>query len=361
MLFLFVCILLMWLMIFGVGLFYDAYLDQQLRPYFTKIFLVAILTTIVTWLVAGYSLAFHGSLQYSVSHPNLMSSTSETVLMDWLFQLCFCLYAVVMLIGSVIDRISVKQTVWVVGGWILLVYAPLSYLFWSKNGWLNQLGTLDFSGGMVVHLSAGLSSYLLAIKLGKRTILAPETNVAPLFVGVVWITLGWFAFNMGPVGELNGQSMTIFLNTLIAIVCGALGWSWADFQTSRNWSASSLMNGMVGGLVASTAGVGFVNPLAMAMITFCGSFVASWSIQKILSRYEVDDVVDSFGMNGIGGLVGSIGVAFFANQRECLLQFGLQLLGVIITLALSSAGTFFLLNFITSNKKDRFNILTPKS
>lgn len=156
--FLLLCILVMWLMIFGVAKFYFATLNSILLPKIIFQFVLLVLVSSFVWLFFAYGLTFNGSL---VS-PLFEDKLSLEVVLDILFQLCFCLYALVMLIGSVIDRFPLKALLLTVVLWIFLVYCPLVFLIWAPQGPLAQLGVKDFSGGIVVHLSAGVSSLVLA-------------------------------------------------------------------------------------------------------------------------------------------------------------------------------------------------------
>lgn len=328
-----ICILAMWLMIFGVACFYFGSLNNQLSSEVIYRFVLSVLVASIAWLFGAYFLVFENSFETILS----VQEISLDKILNLLFQLCFCLYAVIMLIGSVIDRIKVSHMLIIVAAWIFLVYSPLAYLIWNRNGFLSQMGVLDFSGGMVVHLSAGVSTYALAYCLGKTPYEHSETNDEWLFLGMMFVTLGWFGFNAGPVGKLNQVTGIVLINTLLAIICGGLTWSFSSYRASKKYDTSSLLNGMIVGLVTSTAGVGFVNPLQMIIITSLSTFLTYYFTSWINNKFSIDDVVDSFGMNGIGGLFGSLGVILFFPQI-----IGIQLFAIVITIILSALVTFIL-------------------
>lgn len=322
--FLLFSIAMMWLMIFGAGCLYYGMLPKEQRSHVITITTVSLLTTCVAWLFFGYSIAFNSPLLL------FDDTTTMDTLLNTLFQLCFCLYAIVMVIGSVIDRLTIKQAILIPFIWTLLVYAPLVRLFWHTDGLLAQLGALDFSGGMVVHLSAGVASYVLAHAIPKKHHFSTTIQNEWLYLGMIFITLGWFFFNAGPVGELNTQSVRIVINTLFALITGGGIWAILQYKLDKSHDTATLLNGTIVGLVTSTSSVGYTNLWQLLLIVAFASGLTYLAIRNILSRFNIDDVVDSFGMNGIGGLLGSIGtVIFFPNA------FIGQLLGILLTIILS--------------------------
>lgn len=330
--FILISITMMWLMIFGVGCFYYGMLPKEKRNHIITVTTLSLFTATLSWIFIGYSLAFNTNTIFFTHNASMDN------LLNLLFHLCFCLYAIVMVIGSVVDRLSIKITVIVSFIWVIAVYAPLVRLFWSTNGLLSQLGALDFSGGMVVHLSAGLSSYLLAYFFPKKDITNNNTIQNEwLYIGTIFITLGWFFFNAGPVGELNLQSVEIIIKTLFALIIGCFTWLILAYTKYKTISTDTLLNGTIVGLVTSTSSVGFVNTWQLAIIVLFSSSLTYLAIQYLLPRFNIDDVVDSFGMNGIGGALGSIGTVIFIPSA----LIG-QLTGLFITTLISSITTTIL-------------------
>ncbi|MDO4774218.1 MAG: ammonium transporter [Aerococcaceae bacterium] len=331
--FILVCIFVMWLMIFGVASVYYSMVVERAHAHLLLVFVLSLFVGSIVWFNGAYSLAFGNRWLWLA---NLQTIDLEELL-NMMFQLCFALYAIVMLIGSVIDRVKLKGILLLVGGWTVLVYAPLAHLFWHPNGWLQQIGALDFSGGMVVHLSAGLSCYILAHAIPSSCPKITYFNMKWLFIGVLFITLGWFGFNAGPVGELNQHAMLVIINTLLAIIAGGFSWFIAHLILNQEQSIAALLNGMVVGLVTSTSSVGYVKPWQLIIIVTVASFITCWIIDRLLSKCPIDDVVDSFGMNGVGGLLGSIGTVCFIPSA----LYG-QTIGILVTVLLSSIVTFTL-------------------
>lgn len=330
--FLLFSIAMMWLMIFGVGCLYYGMLPKEQRNHVITITTVSLLTTCVAWLFFGYSIAFDSTLF-------LFDDTiTLDTLLNVLFQLCFCLYAVVMVIGSVVDRLTIKQAIIIPFVWTLLVYAPLVRLFWHSEGLLAQIGALDFSGGMVVHLSAGVASYVLAQAIPKKQHFSTTIQNEWLYLGMIFITLGWFFFNAGPVGELNTQSIRIVINTLFALITGGGVWAILQYKLDKSHDTATLLNGTIVGLVTSTSSIGFTNLWQLLLIVSFASGLTYLIIRNVLSRFNIDDVVDSFGMNGIGGMLGSIGTVIFLPNA-----FIGQLLGILCTIILSAIITKILI------------------
>lgn len=312
--------------------FYFGALKVELTAKLIYQFTLSILLTTLIWLLGMYSLTFHGHFSFLFD-----SKESLSFMLDALFQLCFCLYAVVMLIGAVIDRVTTKEILMIVALWVIFVYCPLAYLIWNKSGLLSQLGVLDFSGGMVVHLSAGLSTYVLAFLRGKTHHVHNKIRYEWLFLGMILVTFGWFGFNAGPVGQLNQKASQVLINTLIAILSGGFSWGILSYQKYQKEDCTALLNGMVVGLVTSTAGVGFANGFQMLIITSVSSSLTYLLTIKLNQLAHIDDVVDSFSMNGLGGLFGSIGICLFYPKA-----FGVQLLAILLTICLSFIVTFMI-------------------
>ncbi|WP_438831530.1 ammonium transporter [Streptococcus pluranimalium] len=328
--FLLICSLMMWLMIFGLGLMYVGYLSPRLSNRIMFQYTITMLWTSFLWVAFAYFISFQGQLD-SV----FLSHHLPTNLMLELFcQLCFALYAVGMMIGATIDRIKTHHLILLSSAWLLLVYCPLAYLIWNPAGWLARLGVVDFSGGLVVHLSAGLSSLVLAKLLGNTPHEHSNNQHLPLYLGMLFITFGWFSFNMAPVGQLNDKSVLIAINTLVAIISGGLAWSLlAKWHKETNLTVTTL-NGVIVGLVTSTSAVGMANPLEMMLICGAASSLTYLMMTWIQKTLLLDDVVDSFAMNGLGGLLGSLGVIAIAPETALP-----QIIGILVTIVVSGIVT----------------------
>lgn len=331
MLFILVCILAMWLMIFGVGFLYAGMLPKHQLDRMLVLFICSLLVASIMWLFGGYFLAYEGHFD------TVLSATQFSLekLLSLFFQLCFCWYAVVMLIGSVLNRVRLSGLVAVVAIWVVLVYVPLVYLIWNPQGLLSQWGALDFSGGLVVHVSAGVGSYTLAFFLGKSQQQASSSlGNEWLYLGMLFVTLGWFGFNAGPAQVFDQKAGIILINTLLAILAGGVAWSVVGIMRKQNIQLASLCNGMIVGLVTSTTGVGFLDPLEMLLVTFLASFVTALAVDWLAQKAWIEDAVDSFSMNAIGGCLGCLGLICF---RPSIL--GVELVALLLTIVLSISVT----------------------
>lgn len=324
-LFLWTCFGFMWLMIFGVILYYIGLVDRKYIRHTMILGMITILSAALCWLLIGYSLSFFGDIQHSVLFFPFMPDEIVSLVV----QLLFCLYAVVMLIGSILERGNWRYLVFFVPLWILLIYAPVCYALWGNQNWLSEMGVLDYSGGLVVHATAGIGSLVLAktlpVRAKKATISGTQETLA--FVGMVSITLGWFGFNMALSGEMGEAAIQIWLNTLVSVIAGGFSWFATQWMLTQKTDPYDLMNGMIVGLVASTCSVGYVGARTSLLIALLTS-VACPIVIQLIHRYlpSIDDAGDSFGMNGIGGMIGSILTGILAENAHLLSQ----LIGTVV-------------------------------
>lgn len=336
-LFLWICFGFMWLMIFGVVLYYIGIINRKYIHHILILGIITILTSTLFWLFIGYSLSFYGN-----DHHNIFTSVmlpDEIVSLG--LQLMFCLYAVIMLIGSVLERGNWKYIALFAPLWILFVYAPVCYSLWGSQRWLHEIGVLDYSGGLVVHATAGIGSLVLARTLPIRSKPSKTSDVQEIigFVGMVFITLGWFGFNMAPSGEMGGVAIQIWINTLISIIGGGISWFLTQRALKQRISAFDLINGMIVGLVGSTCSVGYVGPQASLFISLIVCAICPIIIKKIHYQFKnFDDAADSFGMNAIGGIIGSILTGILAKGGNLFSQ----LLGTLLVCFWSFSLSFLL-------------------
>lgn len=340
--FLLICTLVMWVMIFAVGLLYVSMVPHVSSESLLKRFMLTMITTIIAWLFVGYPVAmndgnaFFGywTVEWVEQHYFSLNGTDYLTMV---FQLCFCLYAVTMLIGSVIDRLRLRDTIWVVTAWVLFCYAPLAHMIWHDNGWLAQHGVNDFSGALVVHLSAGLSAYALAAVLNPhpnsdcsqvKPNLSENHAILWQVLATVLIAFGWFGFNMGPANEWNVTAVLSFFNSFVAIIAGILAFIAYAYMRERQFTVGYICDGVICGLVTSTAAVGYVNPIQMFLISFLACLTINVVDDRLLSHVSVSDVVSSFAINGIGGVMGALGFGLLVTSQSL----GSQLLGTLVTI-----------------------------
>lgn len=303
------CAVLMVPMIFFVPILYtQAFPKQQTEKHLVEMIL-ALLIGILCWLFFGYFESFQVGTQNTL--PVISRSFGPTMFV----QLDFFLYALVMFTGTAIAKHSWKFFVSFVPLWTLLVYAPVANLIWSPTGYLAQLGALDFSGGLVVHLTAGLTSLVLALFIKRTQNPQGSDNALFKYVAILFVITGWFGFNLAPAGSWQNYGSLIVTNTLIAIIAASLGWIIPLTDQNKPVTLDDLVNGILTGLVTSTAAVGYVSPLSIGIITFVSGIICHLATHFTNQTDRLYDAVDSFTINGIGGLIGTFGLILMANTK----------------------------------------------
>ncbi|RYZ11213.1 MAG: ammonium transporter, partial [Comamonadaceae bacterium] len=290
----------------------------------------------LTWFALGYSLAFtagsswlggserfwFAGLDYvkeagmvAVSHvaPNVPESVYA------MFQLSFAIITAALVIGAFVERLRFSAVLWFAALWSVIVYAPIAHWVWDPNGWLAQMGALDFAGGSVVHVNAGVAGLVCAYAVGKRRGYGREAfepyNLAFTMVGAGLLWVGWFGFNAGSAVAADGRAGLAMAVTHIAAAAGALSWMLAEWAVRRSPSLLGLCSGLVAGLVAITPAAGFVTPLAALAIGAIAGVACYWGATQLKRWLGADDSLDVFGVHGIGGIVGSLLTGVFADAR----------------------------------------------
>ncbi len=314
----------------------------------------------IVWVVAGYSLAFSegamnafvGGLDhvmlYNIGLDELDGSIPK--LLTAIFQLTFAVIAMAILAGSLAERIKFSSFMVFAAAWTLLVYVPVCHWVWG-GGWLTG-DALDFAGGTVVHINAGVGGLVLAYLLGNRRDygkgnLAPA-NLALTLIGTGLIWVGWFGFNGGSALGANGNAVMALITTQAAAAVGAITWLMAEYAKRGKASALGGASGAVAGLVGITPAAGFVDvfgAMAIGVLTSLGCFVMIYYAKK---RLRVDDALDAFGLHGVGGIIGAVLTGVFVSPAlypeiadvSLLKQLWLQVEGVIATLVYGWVMTF---------------------
>ena len=324
----------------GVALFYAGMVRKKnvLATMMQSFFITALVTVI--WMVAGYSIAFGDGGTYSAYVGDfskiLLSGLSE----NWdkpftlgtgdgavaftipesvflMFQMTFAIITAALITGAVADRMKFSALVMFVTLWTLLVYSPIAHWVWHPNGWLFGLGALDFAGGTVVHINAGVAGLVAAIVLGKRVGYGSE-NMAPFNLGLavigaslLWV--GWFGFNAGSAGSSGGgRAGMAMLVTQIAAGGAVLSWTFAEWMIKGKPSVLGAISGAVAGLVAITPAAGFVLPGAALIIGLVAGLAGLWGATALKHALGYDDSLDAFGVHGICGIVGALLVGFLS-------------------------------------------------
>jgi Amt family ammonium transporter len=338
----------------GLALFYAGLVrTRNTLSILMQCFAITCLVSIA-WLVAGYSLAFGdgGSLQRfignvgksffsGVSRDTLVGTVPETVFA--MFQLTFAIITPALVIGGFAERMRFSAVLWFSLLWLLLVYVPIAHWVWG-GGWLAQLGVMDYAGGIVVHVNAGVAALVCALVLGKRRgfpSVAMPPHSLPLTVagaGMLWV--GWFGFNAGSALAANGSAGMAMLATHLGASAGALAWMFAEWNRYGKPSVLGIVTGMVAGLGTITPASGFVGPLGAVVIGAAAGFVCFFATQYLKRRLEIDDSLDVSPVHGVGGVIGTVltgvfaavalGGSGFTVQKTMLAQVGVQLLGVVV-------------------------------
>lgn len=276
----------------------------------------------VVWMVLGYSLAFSenpsaglnayiggfGSVMLSGMSMNDVSGSIPQYLFV-VFQMTFAVITPALIVGAYAERIKFSAMLLFTVLWSLVVYAPVCHWVWG-GGFLSEAGVLDFAGGTVVHINAGVAGLVGAYFIGKRlgfgqTALKPH-NVTLTFVGASLLWVGWFGFNAGSNLEATAGAALAFLNTLVATAAAVLGWAVTEKLVKGKSSALGVASGMVAGLVGITPAAGLVGPFGAVAIGFAAGVICVWGVTGLKRLLGADDSLDVFGVHAVGGIVGAI-------------------------------------------------------
>jgi Amt family ammonium transporter len=321
------------------------------------------------WAAIGYSLTFTGegpligTLDRLFMRGMVMEGTSplaktipEALFM--FYQMTFAIITVALVAGSVADRMRFSAYLWFSAAWLIFVYVPIAHWVWG-GGFLQSAGLLDFAGGTVVHLNAGIAGLVACYAVGARRgygseNLAPyDLSMAVIGTGLLWV--GWFGFNGGSALGANSRAAMAILTTHLAACAGALTWMAIEWATRRKPSVLGMISGAVAGLGTITPASGFVLPWHGVIIGIAAGSICFWACTQLKLKCGYDDSLDVFGVHGIGGITGTLLTGFFAtaaigevsglfegNPRQVLIQ----LYGIAVTLAWCGIGTFILLKVI---------------
>jgi Amt family ammonium transporter len=313
----------------GLGLFYGGMVRKKnVLATVTQSFAITALVTVL-WMIVGYSLAFtEGSMNAylgsfaksflkgvgATTTNSLAATIPETVFIT--FQMTFAIITPALIAGAFAERMKFSAMLWFMGLWLLLVYCPIAHWVWG-GGFLGSAGVLDFAGGTVVHINAGVAGLVCAIIVGKRkgygTVNTAPHNLTWSFIGAALLWVGWFGFNAGSAVAANALAGAAMINTQVATAAAALAWMFCEWLVIKKPSLLGILSGAVAGLVAITPASGFVNPtgaLIIGILAGIGCYVAAVHVKKALGY---DDSLDAFGVHGIGGIIGAILTGVFAD------------------------------------------------
>ena len=274
------------------------------------------------WVFYGYSLTFSGDIAGIIGHldkvflagvkVDSLQGTIPEVLFS-IFQLTFAAITVALISGAYIERM--KFSAWVLFSilWMSLVYVPVAHWVWG-GGFLAKMGALDFAGGTVVHINAGIAALVGVLILGKRknTLLVPN-NLTLVALGAALLWFGWFGFNAGSAAASNGLAAQAFINTNTATAVAALAWMFTEWAVTKKPTVLGIASGMIAGLVAITPAAGFVNIVGSVIIGAIAGFLCYFSVTAMKPKLGYDDALDVFGIHGSAGIIGAILTGVFAD------------------------------------------------
>ena len=360
---------LVMLMTPGVGFFYGGMVRQKnvLAMMGQSIVILALIS--LQWVLIGYSLAFAGDhfgligsldwfgLKNVGTNPNPAYAATIPHLAFMLFQGMFAVITPAIIIGAFADRVKFAAFIWFTLLWTTLVYDPVAHWVWGTNGWLKEIGSLDFAGGAVVHITAGASALIAALIIGKRLGFReekmPAHNIPFTVLGGALLWFGWFGFNAGSALEASGLAVQAAVNTNVAAAAGAIFWILMCRLSKSKPSVSGIIIGAVAGLVAITPACGFVSPLSSILIGGFSGILCHLAM-SLRGKFNIDDSLDVLACHGIGGIWGALATGLFAQKsineagadglffgNPGLL--GIQFVSVLATILYSCLGTALIL------------------
>jgi len=351
----------------GLALFYGGMVRKKnvLSVCMQTIGIAALMS--VLWVVCGYSLAFSNGNAFigglskaflnGVGYGSLSGTIPETVFVT--FQMTFAIITPVLIIGAFAERMKFSAVMLFMGVWLLAVYAPITHWVWG-GGFLQNAGTLDFAGGTVVHINAGVAGLVCALVLGKRVGFPKEAmlphNLTLTLIGASLLWVGWFGFNAGSELAADGTAGMAMLVTQVATATAVLAWTFVEWLIYKKPSLLGACSGAVAGLVAITPASGFVGPIGALAIGVAAGVVCFWAVASLKKMLGYDDSLDAFGVHAMGGIVGALltgvfassafGGAGFADGVTMGHQLVVQAKAVLFTIVYDASVTFVILKVI---------------
>ncbi len=355
----------------GLALFYAGMVRKKnILATMMQSFGITCLVTVL-WGVIGYSLAFTSGNAYvgdlsrlflngiTTAKDNLFPGSSIPESVGMMFQMTFAIITPALITGAFADRFKFSALVLFVTGWLLLVYAPIAHWVWASTGFLNKAGVLDFAGGTVVHINAGIAGLVGCLVVGKRKGYGNENfspaNLAYALIGASLLWVGWFGFNAGSALTSDHRAGMAMVTTQLATGAAALAWMGIEWIIRKKPSALGAASGAVAGLVAITPASGYVAPGGALIIGLIAGVVCFWGATGLKHLLGYDDSLDAFGVHGVGGITGALLTGVFAVKdiggTAGLLegnpgQVALQAEGVLVTIVWCAVVSFILYKVI---------------
>lgn len=370
-------VLVMAMIVPGLALFYGGLVrTKNMLSVLTQILAVASLAMII-WVIYGYSTAFGPEGNAFVSWGNLFlantnaDSTAATFSDGFLipeyvfiaFQMTFAAITVALVVGGLVERMKFSALMIFAAVWLTIGYFPIAHMVWATGGLIFEMGALDFAGGTVVHINAGISALVGAMIIGprlgyKKDTMAPHSLTMTLIgTGLLWV--GWFGFNAGSALEANGSAGLALINTFVATAAGVLFWMLTERVMGHKGSLLGACSGAIAGLVAVTPAAGNSGPFGAILLGAIAAIVCAWFVVSLKPKLALDDSLDAFGIHGIGGIIGSIGTAVTmlpalggpgAEDYDLVGQLVIQLQAVgiaVVWAAVAAAIAFYIAKLLT--------------
>jgi len=356
----------------GLALFYGGLSRYKNLLNTFAMTIVAYCLASVIWMLWGYTIAFgpdKAGITGGLSHllmagigVDSLSGSIPTYVFA-LFQMTFAGITVALVLGSIVDRL--KFSSWIVFTilWVTFIYCPIAHWVWG-GGWMGNMGALDFAGGTVVHINAGVAGLVLSLVLGKRMGYGKEamfpSSIALTALGAALLWFGWFGFNAGSQLAADGIAGSAFLVTNTSAAVGALAWMFAEWLVTKKPTVLGMASGIVSGLVAITPAAGFVNMPAALLIGSGAGMLGFYSVAKLKQKLGYDDSLDAFGVHGMCGIWGALATGLFADPAINAAGRGLfygnpkqlwiQIVSILATAIFTAVGTLiitYLTKFLT--------------
>lgn len=365
--------LVLFMTIPGLSLFYGGLVrSKNVLSVLMQCFAITCLASII-WFALGYSIAFGdgGSMNAfiggldniflaKVTEGSMAGDIPESVFA--MFQMTFAIITPALIVGAFAERMRFSAMLLFSGLWLVLVYAPITHWVWG-GGWLGEMGLLDFAGGTVVHITAGVGALVAALVLGNRkgfpTKAMPPHNLTMTVTGAGMLWVGWFGFNGGSALAANGDAGMAMLVTHISAAAGSLAWMMMEWKKHGKPSVLGIVTGMVAGLGTITPASGFVGPGGALVIGFSAGIICYYATQAIKQRFKIDDSLDVFPVHGVGGMLGTLLAGIFASDAlgvfsgqgynegmDMLSQVSVQVTGIIATATYTAVITYILLKLV---------------
>jgi Amt family ammonium transporter len=359
-------ILVMTMIVPGLALFYGGLVrTKNMLSVLTQVLAVASLAMVV-WVIWGYTMSFGPGgnafiadfsklfLSGVTADSNAATFSEGVEIPEYVFiafQMTFSAITISLVVGGLVERMKFSALMVFALVWLTIVYFPIAHMVWAAGGLIFEWGALDFAGGTVVHINAGISALVGSLIIGRRIgyqreVMAPH-SLTMTFIGTGLLWVGWFGFNAGSALEANASAGLALLNTFVATAAGVLFWMLAERAAGHKSSLLGACSGAIAGLVAVTPAAGNSGPFGAILLGLVAAVVCFWFVTILKPRLGFDDSADAFGIHGLGGIIGSIGTAFTmlpalggpgGDDYALGSQLGVQILAVVVAVIWAGAG-----------------------